>query len=158
MPEKGEWYSVRYWIKHFELDADWKSLMLKYKQFIILYPDVKEVFSILKKKYKLILITNASRDRIEVKLEVLGLNDSFDHTFSATTDFVRSKAGANVFAKVAKILGLKPEEILHVGDHQDFDYEKPKSIGMNAILLDRSGKKTGPDIIHNLNELPGKIK
>jgi FMN phosphatase YigB (HAD superfamily) len=44
-----------------------------------------------------------------------------------------------------------------VGNHRDFDYDKPRSIGMSAILIDRSGKETGPDVIHDLRDLTKRL-
>ena len=153
VPARGEWYNVSYWLDRFKLNADRKEFMMKYAHYIRVFPDSKPTLSVLKGKYKLILTTNSSREFIDVKLEATGLEGYFNHVFSATTDFVRSKTGANVFARIAKIVKLEPEEILHVGNHKDFDYDKPKSIGMNAMLIDRSRKETGPDVIHDLREL-----
>ena len=153
IPARGEWYNVSYWLDRFGLKADRKEFMMHYHHYIRLFPDTKPALDALKRKYKLILITNSSREFIDVKLESTGLEGYFDHVFSATTDFARSKTGANIFTRIAKIVKLKPDEILHVGNHRDFDYDKPRSIGMNAILIDRVGKETGPEVICDLREL-----
>jgi len=153
VPARGEWYNVSYWLDRFKLDADRKEFMMRYTHYIRTFPDAKPTLDALKGKYKLILTTNSSREFIEVKLEATGLAGYFDHVFSATTDFARSKTGANIFSRVAKLVKLKPEEILHIGDHKDFDYDKPKSVGMQTVLIDRSGKQTGHDVVHSLSEL-----
>ncbi|MBW1691518.1 MAG: hypothetical protein JRJ70_12355, partial [Deltaproteobacteria bacterium] len=43
--------------------------------------------------------------------------------------------------QIFDIMGVKPFEAIHVGDHYDFDYLVPKGLGIEAYYLDRDGKR-----------------
>ena len=50
-------------------------------------------------------------------------------------------------------MNVSPAEIIHVGDHREFDFEAPQRIGIRSYFLDRTKKETGPQVIHSLEEL-----
>jgi putative hydrolase of the HAD superfamily len=52
---------------------------------------------------------------------------------------------------------VDPQEIVHVGDHYDFDYLVPRRLGMQAFYLDRSGERVGEFVLHNLKDLEGRF-
>jgi putative hydrolase of the HAD superfamily len=51
------------------------------------------------------------------------------------------------------MLGVTPEEIIHVGDHYEFDYLVPRSLGIRAFFLDRSGQRNGDSVLWSLEDL-----
>jgi len=54
-------------------------------------------------------------------------------------------------------LGLRAEELIHVGDHWKFDYLIPRQAGVRAFYLDRSGKSQGEFVLHGLTELEERL-
>jgi putative hydrolase of the HAD superfamily len=52
---------------------------------------------------------------------------------------------------------VDPREIVHVGDHYDFDYLVPRRLGIQAFYLDRSGEQKGEFVLRSLRELEEKI-
>ncbi len=62
-----------------------------------------------------------------------------------------------VYERVCEVLGTEPDEVIHVGDHYEFDYLVPKALGIQAYYLDRSGQRTGEEVLSDLTSLPEKL-
>ncbi len=52
-----------------------------------------------------------------------GLQDYFRETFSATSDFREVKKSPLLYGAVCAHMKAKPIEVLHIGDHYNYDYE-----------------------------------
>jgi putative hydrolase of the HAD superfamily len=152
-----EWYDIQYWFRFFQLKQSWKALMRQFVDKIHVYPDVDHLLERLKDRFPLILTTNAGRDFIEVEMEATGLGRYFDRIFSATSDFGEVKKTIGVYARICQTLGTSPHEIVHVGDHYEFDYLVPRRLGIDAFYLDRLDKQKGEFVIKDLRELEGRI-
>ncbi len=152
-----EWYDIQYWLRFFGLNHDWRSLLQSYVDKIRVYEDVNHLLDRLKDRYALILTSNAGKEFIEIEMEATGLGRYFRHVFSATSDYRTVKKTADFYRRVCNVLQVEPHEILHIGDHYEFDYLVPTSVGMKAFFLDRSGKEKGDHILHSLKELEKKI-
>jgi FMN phosphatase YigB (HAD superfamily) len=153
-----EWYDIKYWFQFFQLEESWKDLMYRYVDKIKIYPDVNDILDPLKEEYSIILTSNAGREFIDVEMEVTGLGRYFDRIFSATSDFGEVKKTADFYLRISQILGVHPQEIVHVGDHYEFDYLVPGSLGIYAFYLDRSGEKKGDFIISDLRDLEERLR
>jgi FMN phosphatase YigB (HAD superfamily) len=57
---------------------------------------------------------------------------------------------SSFFRRVSETLGVEPERIAHVGDSVRFDYEAPRSMGMQAFFLDRAGVAQEPYVVRDL--------
>jgi len=152
-----EWYDIKYWFRFFELNGHWKQLMKQHADKIRVYPDVDSTLSFLKERFPLVLTSNATREFIGLEVGVTGLGKYFDQIFSATSDFGEVKKTAEVYQKVCQILGIHPSELVHVGDHYEFDYLVPSRLGIHALYLDRTTQKTGESVLWNLKDLKGKV-
>ncbi|HUL38047.1 MAG TPA: HAD family hydrolase [Thermodesulfobacteriota bacterium] len=152
-----EWYDIKYWFQFFGLEESWKDLMLKYVDKIKTYPDVSDILERLKEKFPIILTSNAGREFIDVEMEATGLRRYFNRIFSATSDFGEVKKTVGFYQRICQILGTRPQEMVHVGDHHEFDYLVPRSLGIHAIYLDRSGDKKGDFVLQDLRELEERI-
>jgi len=148
-----EWYDIKYWFQFFKLEKNWKDLMLQSVDKIRIYPDVDDILAWLKEKFPIILTSNAGREFIDIEMEATGLGRYFDRIFSATSDFGQVKKTAGFYGRICGALGVYPQEIVHVGDHYEFDYLAPRSLGIHAFYLDRSGEKNGDFVISDLREL-----
>jgi HAD superfamily hydrolase (TIGR01549 family) len=148
-----EWYDIKYWFQFFQLEQSWKDLMHQYVDKINIYPDVNDILDGLKGRFPIILTSNAGREFIDVEMEATGLGRYFDRIFSATSDFGEVKKTAGFYQRICQILGTRPQEMVHVGDHYEFDYLVPRSLGIHAFYLDRSGEKNGDFVLRNLRKL-----
>ena len=147
--ERIEWYEPAYWFNRYNLKYSWRKLMEDYKSTIEPYPDALSTLERLKEKYKLIIFSNAERNFVEIEIEKTN--------FSSVTDFGMVKKNAEVYRKVCSILGIEGNEMVHVGDDRLFDYEIPKSAGINALHLNRNANSEENHIINSLNSLPDII-
>jgi len=152
-----EWYDIKYWFRFFQLEQSWKNLMKQFVDKIRVYPDVNHILDRLKDTFQLILTSNAGREFIEVEMEATGLGRYFGQIFSATSDFGVVKKTIEFYQRICQILGASPQEIVHIGDHYEFDYLVPRRLGIHAFYLDRSGEKRGEFVLRNLGELQEKL-
>ena len=152
-----EWYDIKYWFRFFQLERNWKDLMHQYVDKINIYPDVNYILEGLKDKFPIILTSNAGREFIDVEMEATGLRGYFNRIFSATSDFGEVKKTADFYQRICQIVGARPQEIVHVGDHYEFDYLVPRSLGIHAFYLDRLGEKRGEFVLQDLRELEGRL-
>jgi len=152
-----EWYDIKYWFRFFQLEMHWQVLMERYIDKINVYSDVNHILERLKGKFSLILTSNAGREFIDIEMEATGLGRYFDRIFSATSDFGDVKKTARFYHRICEILGANPHEIVHVGDHFEFDYLVPRTLGIHAFYLDRSGGKRGDFVLCDLKELEKKL-
>lgn len=94
------------------------------------YPEVKQTLQRLKKrKVKLGLITNAPKLKAYQRLDSLELTNLFDFIIADA-----KKPKRTAFLKAIKLLKLKPEEILFVGDSIRLDMKGAKAVGMKTCL------------------------
>jgi 2-haloalkanoic acid dehalogenase type II len=147
------WYDLPFWVKQLKLDVDAEQLIAEYEDQIALFPDVTETLSSLRQRHDLIIISNANRMFLDREVAVTGIEDYFKKIFSATSDFGRVKREEDIYRMVCERMNVTPAEIIHVGDHREFDCEAPQRIGIRSWFLDRSQKETGPQVIHGLEEL-----
>lgn len=152
-----EWYDIKYWFRFFQLGENWKGVMESYADKIKVYSDVHPLLECLRDSYPLVLTSNAGREFIHMEMEATGLDKYFDRIFSATSDFGEVKKTAAFYQKICRILDATPQEIVHVGDHYEFDYVVPGSLGIRAFYLDRSDGQRGEFIISDLRDLEKRL-
>jgi putative hydrolase of the HAD superfamily len=152
-----EWYDIKYWFRFFQLEQSWKDLMRQYVDKISIYPDVRYILDRLKERFPIILTSNAGREFIDVEMDATGLRKYFNRIFSATSDFGEVKKTAGFYRRICEILAVRPQEIIHIGDHYEFDYVVPQSLGIHAFYLDRSGVQRGEFVISALRDLEEKL-
>lgn len=152
-----EWYDIKYWFSFFQLDEAWETLMKRYAHTIHAYEDGYHILERLKEKYPLVLTSNAGREFIDIEMEVTGLGKYFHHIFSATSDFRAVKKTTEFYQQVCDLLQTDPNEIVHVGDHYEFDYLVPRALGIQAYYLDRSKKENGNSVLYDLRDLESKL-
>lgn len=145
------WTDVEFWFERFDLGSV-EDMLREAEKHVIIYEDTLEILKYLKEKYKLIIISNAHLKFIDVKLRREGLRDYFDKIISAPEELGMNK-NKSIFLTVADLLGVKPSEMVHVGDSIQSDFDAATIAGLNAILIDRSGDHEGNNIIHSLLDL-----
>ncbi|HUI39574.1 MAG TPA: HAD family hydrolase [Methanothrix sp.] len=150
-----EWYDLAYWLDRFQLKIDKEHLLHGFEDEIETYPDVQDALEMLSDNYELVVTSNAAREFIEMELD--GLNDYFRETFSATSDFCEVKKSPLLYGAVCTHLGARPCEVMHIGDHYNYDYESPLEAGLDALFLDRKGVRSGSEVVGDLREAVEQI-
>ncbi|NOR77834.1 MAG: HAD-IA family hydrolase [Methanophagales archaeon] len=153
-----EWYNIRFWLRKFNLKIPYEKLFEKYEAEVKIYTEVESVLKVLKEAgYVLVVNSNAATEFIDFQIQPI--RKYFTHVFSATSDFGELKKSNGHYAQVCEILDVKPQEVVHTGDHFVFDFLNPRRIGITAYYLDRSRDamhdENGNDefVISDLNEL-----
>jgi putative hydrolase of the HAD superfamily len=144
-----QWYQLQYWIDKFQLNVNKDELLEAYEDEIEPYPEVRETLDLLSENYELVVTSNAAREFIEIELD--GMGDYFRETFSATSDFRTVKKSPLVYGAVCKELGVKPFEVMHIGDHYNYDYEAPLEAA--ALMLSswtEKGMRSGSEVVGDL--------
>jgi len=125
-----------------------------------------EVYEVLPKikelglKTAIVSNTSFSERGVMAMLKNLGIADYFDLIVSSSS-LGLNKPNPRIYRYLVRKLGLRPQEILHVGDSCVNDVLGPLSVGLRAALYVglREGKditlcsKLGVPVLHNLNEL-----
>lgn len=152
--EQLEWYDLTYWCEKFGLEFSPKELLSSFENRIKVFPEVKDVLEEYKNQgYRLIIVSNARREFVNLQLERTEIEHYFERVFSSTSDFNLTKKTVKVYQQVSKVINVSPSEMIHVGDDLLFDFIIPRKLGIKSFYLDRTGEKSGESIIHNLKEL-----
>jgi putative hydrolase of the HAD superfamily len=156
--ERLEWYDPSYWTKKFGLNTSPEEVLGSFKNRIRVFPEVNEVLEECKDKgFRLIIVTNARREFVNLELERTKIGHYFERVFSSTSDFGLIKKTVNLYRKVCSIIGVSPGEMVHVGDDRCFDFVMPSKLGIKAFYLDRTGEHSGDLVIHSLKELGERV-
>jgi putative hydrolase of the HAD superfamily len=127
-------------------------------------PGIKEALEKLHGTYRLGVISDAifSPGRaLRQMLSDAGLIRLFD-AFIFSDETGRSKPHPAVFHAAAAALGVKPEEMVHIGDREQNDITGPQGVGARAILctavLDRGGGNTDAEgVFSDYGDLPDLV-
>ena len=96
------------------------------------YEGVIETLTKLKKRgLKIGVVTDAPRLKAWIRLTTAGLSDYFD-TVITLGESKKKKPSVTPFKKAINDLGLKPDEILFVGDNPERDIKGAKKSGMKT--------------------------
>ena len=154
---REEWYDIEYWFKCFNLKYNWVELLEKYRFAIETYSEVTNVLRRLYKKFDLIITSNARREFIEVELQETKLRKYFTHVFSSTSDFHMVKKVTEFYSMICDKMNIHPDEMIHIGDHEEFDYNIPKKFGITSFHLDREKRNQGDFVVYDLKEFEERI-
>jgi putative hydrolase of the HAD superfamily len=124
----------------------------------ILYPETADTLHLLKRNYRLGLITNGALDLQWKKIEGGRLKGFFD-TITISGELGFAKPDARIFSEALVKLGAKKEETLMVGDTLGTDIKGAQELGIKTAWINREKKPVGdivPDHqIISLTELVG---
>jgi putative hydrolase of the HAD superfamily len=96
------------------------------------------------------------------ELEEYGLKKYFDHLIFSH-DYGLRKPHPGMFQEALKVLELKPEDSVFVGDRLREDVGGAQGLGIKAILRYKTGRDYSYDIrpdgvVHSLTELPNTVE
>ncbi len=137
----------------------WKLAMSVPKDFVPFDDAVPALEQLRAAGYKVGVITNLRRDLSQM-LQQVGLYSYLDFIVGSEEAGVE-KPHPPIFMAALKRAGAAPEEVVHVGDQVRSDVMGALGVGMQAVLIDRSGY--GPDAedcikISSLSELSGILE
>jgi putative hydrolase of the HAD superfamily len=153
-----EWYDIRYWFRFFKLRGDWRRLLAQFAHHITTYTEVHDVLGQLSRRYRLVITSNAGREFLNAEVEAAGISPYFTHVVSATSDFQQVKKSRAFYHALCRMLGIGPDDLIHVGDHYRFDYLIPAEAGIKSFYLDRNGNRAGPFIVGDLKEFSCRLE
>lgn len=154
-----EWYDLQYWLRKFDLPVEPRELFERSREAVRIYPEVPGVLEELRREgYRLLLLTNAPREFASFQLGVLGLEGYFDRFFSSFSDFRRIKRSEETYLRILQECSLSPSQLVHVGDHFEYDYQVPRRVGIKAFYLDRKGRTPGEFVVRDLREFRERLR
>lgn len=158
--ERRWWYElVRDVFSRFDGVADYESFfeelydIFARPEYWRLFPEAVQVVRALREQGYVLGIVSNWDERLIPLCEKLGLAALFD--FILASGLVgSSKPHAGIFLEALKCSRVKPHEALHVGDSLKDDVQGPVRVGMNAVLIDRTGSLKYPvPTIRSLSEI-----
>ena len=135
-------------MKTFKIDASMKSELLNLYKVLSLYPEVKEVLKILKKKkYKIAILSNGTPALLNQLVKSNNLENIFDNLFSIEEVGIY-KPDSKVYDIPIKKYQIKAEEIAFLSSNT-WDVSGGGNYGYNAIWVNRN-----KNIFDNLDYKP----
>ena len=160
---------AQFWIEYYAIyleqlaisDQELPIVISEYVNNVVqfhLYPDTLPVLRELRERgYSIGAVSNWSTELPDI-LENLGIIDCFD-TLVVSDIVGYHKPQPEIFKFALNSLGIHPEVAVHIGDDLEADVEGARLIGIQAILLDRNGKRDSIVTlrINSLEELLPKL-
>lgn len=119
------------------------------------FPDAAEALSRLRRRYKLVVLSNGDPDMLERGVAFAGVE--LDQVISVA-EAGAFKPHVATYRKAAELVGVDPSAVLFVANHP-FDCVGAKAFGMRTAYINRRGRPFGetpysPDLeVHDLSEL-----
>ena len=133
--QRMEWYNIEYWTRGLGLGASGPVVQSCLDR-ISYYPEVTEVLSSLGSRYKLVISSGTPVELLDFLLE--DIKAHFTKIFSSVSHYRQLKS-PGFYLGICKEMGVKPEQVVHVGDSWQFDFLNSRQVGIRAFYLDRSG-------------------
>jgi REG-2-like HAD superfamily hydrolase len=120
------------------------------------FPDVLPTLRSLRKLGKTLAVVSNWDPTLPTLLAELGLAEFFNFILPSAEVGVE-KPDRRIFRLALQRLGLKSQEVVHIGDQYEADVVGARAVGIMPILLDRKGKVRHQDVIciGSLAELVG---
>ena len=145
----NKWTSLAFWFEMFGLN-NWQELIKNNLDKIKIYKETKEILQKLSKNYRLIVFTQAPKEFFEIKLKEL--SHYFEKIYSSTHHFNSLQKNKEIYKKIIEDLKINKDEILHIGNLKEYDYDIPNSMGIKAVLLDRENRFKKEKTVKDLND------
>ena len=100
-----------------------------------LYREVPGVLEELRPRFQLAMISNFD-GRLRFILQHLGISKFFSHVF-ISSELGADKPDPEIYRRAVSLMKLHPNEVLHVGDDPERDWEAASSAGLSIFRLDR---------------------
>jgi HAD superfamily hydrolase (TIGR01662 family) len=116
------------------------------------YDETIQVLEDLRKKYKVILVSNTDNFSVSKVMEKYNLEQYFDVvSLSCKTGML--KTDPECLRGIAKDLDIQIDECVMVGDSIQSDIKAAESVGMKSILIDRRNSRDYVPKVRDLRDL-----
>lgn len=146
--QRLEWYDIQYWFNYLGLGSS-ETVIQSCLSKITYYPEVIEVLSSLANEYKLIVASGTPLELLHCLLR--DIKPYFVRIFSSISHYRQVKS-PDFYRSICEEMGVRPSQVIHVGDNWQFDFLNARQAGINALHLDRSGKNH-EESLSNLTQL-----
>jgi putative hydrolase of the HAD superfamily len=106
-----------------------------------LYPEVPGVLEKSQPRFQLAVVSNFD-GRLRFILEHLGISKYFAHVF-VSSELGADKPDPEIYRRALRVMKLHPNEVLHVGDDPERDWEGATAAGLSIFRLDRKRNSLG---------------
>ncbi len=118
------------------------------------FDDVVPTLEVLNGTFAIGTLTNGS-----MRPERLGLEEFFDFVVMSVEHRGVEKPDPRIFQIAVREAGCEPHELLHVGDHIEYDVRGANDVGIRSVWLNRDGDDRPSDVkpdleLLTLSELP----
>jgi len=134
--QRLEWYDIEYWFSCLDLGSS-EPVIQSCLDKIGHYPEVTEVLSSLASEYRLIVASGTPLKLLHCLLR--DIKPYFVRIFSSVSHYRQLKS-PDFYLSICEEMGVKPSQVIHVGDNWQFDFLNAQQAGVNAFYLDRSGR------------------
>lgn len=146
----------KYWDRHFDfrfmrkkvlehvaVDCDYDKSLVEpafqvfddVRNDVELFPDVLAELEILFSRFTVVAVTNGNSN-----LETIGIRHLF-HGVVTAVGAGAAKPDPQIFDVAVEQAGVKPHEILHVGDHPETDIDGARQAGMRTAWINRKNEQ-----------------
>lgn len=112
-----------------------------------LYSEVRGVLKQLQPRFQLAVISNFD-GRLRFILQHLGISSFFAHIF-ISSEIGADKPDPEIYRHALKVIDLKPNQVLHVGDDPKRDWKAASAAGLSIFRLHRPNNSLR-DLVTNL--------
>ena len=134
--QRLEWYDIEYWFSYLGLGSS-EPVIQSCLNKICYYPEITEVLSSLASEYRLIVASGTPLELLNLLLR--DIKPYFARIFSSTSHYSQLK-NPDFYLRICEEMGVKPSQVIHVGDNWQFDFLNARQAGINAFYIDRSGR------------------
>jgi putative hydrolase of the HAD superfamily len=134
--QRLEWYDIEYWFGYLGLGSS-EPVIQSCLSKIYRYPEVTDVVSSLASEYKLIVASGTPLELLHLLLR--DIKPYFVRVFSSISHY-RQVKNPDFYLRICEEMGVKPDQVIHVGDNWQFDFLNARQVGINAFHIDRSGR------------------
>jgi putative hydrolase of the HAD superfamily len=134
--QRLEWYDIEYWFSYLDLGSS-ESVIQSCLGKIAYYPEITGVLSSLASEYRLIIASGTPLELLHCLLR--DIEPYFVRIFSSISHYRQLKS-PDFYIRICEEMGVKPSQVIHVGDNWQFDFLNARQAGINAFYIDRSGR------------------
>ena len=131
-----EWYDIEYWFSHLDLGSS-EPVIRSCLSKVSYYAEITEVLSSLACEYKLIVASGTPLELLHCLLR--DIKSYFVRLFSPISHYRQVKS-PDFYLRICEEMGVKPSQVIHIGDNWQFDFLNARQAGLNAFYLDRLGE------------------